>query len=62
MGSSIQVWYDYDLVKKYSKWGSVPLISSFQKNKLTKDGLNIQCKVCRKEYYSEGLVKQKTFI
>ena len=61
MSNCIKDLYDYDLVKKCSKCGIVKLKSNFHKNKKSSDGLNPNCKVCRKNYYNENLVKIKKY-
>ena len=49
-----------DEVKKIcSKDETIQVIENFNKNKSRKDGLNSICKLCRKKYYNEGLVKIK---
>ena len=46
MSSCIEELFEYDLVKKCSKCGTIYLKSNFHKNKITKDGLFSQCKSC----------------
>ena len=55
MSNCIKNLYDYDLVKKCSKCGIVKLKSDFHKNRKSGDGLNLNCKVCRKNYYNANL-------
>ena len=57
MSNCIKNLYDYDLIKKCCKCGIISLKSNFHKNKKMKDGLNPNCKVCRKKYYNENFSK-----
>ena len=61
MSSCIKDLFDYDLVKKCSKCGIVKLKSNFRKNRKSSDGLNLNCKVCRKNYYNANLAKIKKY-
>ena len=46
MSNCIKELYDYELIKKCSKFGFVSLKSNFHKNKKSSDGLVSQCKCC----------------
>ena len=46
MSNCIKDLYDYDLIKKCSKCGTISLKSNFHKNKNMRDGFVSQCKSC----------------
>ena len=46
-------------IKRCSKYDFIQVIENFNKDKNRKDGLNSICKLCRKKYYNENLVKIK---
>ena len=48
-----------DLMKRCSICGRMSLKTNFHKKLSSKDGLNPNCKVCRKKYHNENLVKIK---
>ena len=48
-------------LKKCSKCGIVKSIDEFDKNKRAKDGLQTNCKECRKQYYEENKDKIKQY-
>ena len=54
ISNSIKELYDYDLIKKCTKCGNISLKSSFHKMLSSKDGLNPQCKNCRRQFYNEN--------
>ena len=47
--------------KSCSKCEIVQVIDNFNKDKTRKDGLNSICRLCRKKYYNENLVKIKKY-
>ena len=51
MSNCIKDLYDYDLVKKCSKCGIIPLKSNFRKKSRSVDGLNSICKGCMNDYH-----------
>ena len=51
MSNCIKDLYDYDLVKKCSKCGTVKLKSNFYKDCIKKDGYKSECIFCSREYY-----------
>ena len=65
MSSCITDLFDYDLVKKCLKCGTIPLKSNFHENKTKIDGFRPRCKIRRKKYYVDNkdrlLNKQKIF-
>ena len=61
MSNCIRELYDYELVKKCSKCGTVSLKSNFLKNKQTKSGLRSECIACRRKYYNENQEKSKKY-
>ena len=61
MNSCFKVLYDYEIVKKRNFCKIVFLKSNFHENKNTTDGFEKQSKSCRKQYYTEKLVKIKKF-
>ena len=61
MSGSFKDIFDYDFVKKCLKCGNISLKNNFYKNKNMSDGLCNQFKVCRKQYYTENLVKVKKY-
>ena len=48
-------------IKRCSKCEIIQVIENFNKNKNRKDGLNSICRLCRKKYYNENLVKIKKY-
>ena len=48
-------------IKRCSKCGILSLKKNFHKNAKTSDGFYPQCKLCRKNYYNENLVKIKKY-
>ena len=48
-------------IKRCSKCEIIQVIEKFNKDKNRKDGLNSICRLCRKEYYNENLVKIKKY-
>ena len=53
---------DEEPLKKCSNCGELKPFSEFSKDKCSKDGLQSNCKKCRKEYYEnnkEKILKQK---
>ena len=48
-------------VKRCSKCEIIQVIEIFSKDKNRKDGLNSICRLCRKKYYNENLVKIKKY-
>ena len=65
MSNCIKDLYDYDLVKKCSKFGIISLKSNFHKNKNMKDGLQPSCVPCvkqiQKQYYNENPDKRRKY-
>ena len=61
MSDCIKGLYDYELVKKRCSCGIISLKSTFQKNKLTKDGVRSECITCRRDYYDENKEKTKKY-
>ena len=51
---------DEDL-KRCSKCKIIQVIDKFNKDINRKDGLNSICRLCRKKYYNENLVKTKKY-
>ena len=51
MSGCLEDLYDYDLVKKCSKCGIIPLKSNFYKDSIRKDGYKSECTFCSKQYY-----------
>ena len=66
MSSCIRDLYDYELVKKCSKCGILPLKSNFHKNENMNDGFQPYCisyvKQEQKQYYDENPDKKKEII
>ena len=50
-----------DDIKRCSKCEIIQVIDNFNKDKNRKDGLNSICRLCRKKYYNENLVKIKKY-
>ena len=50
-----------EILKKCYRCEIIQVIESFDKDKNKKDGLNSICKLCRKKYYYENLVKIKKY-
>ena len=48
-------------IKRCSKCEFIQVIDNFNKDKNRKDGLNSICRLCRKKYYNENLVKIKKY-
>ena len=48
-------------IKRCSKSEIIQVIDNFNKDKNRKDGLNSICRLCRKKYYNEKLVKSKKY-
>ena len=61
MASCFKDLYDYEIIWKSKKCGTVMLKNTFHGNKNRSDGLYKQCKICRKKYYNESLVKIKKY-
>ena len=59
MSTCFKDFYDYELVEKCSKWLIIRLKSNFHKNKYNIAGSYNQCKLYRKRYFNEILVKIK---
>ena len=54
MSNCVNDLFDYDLVKKCCRCGIISLKSNFYKNKTKRDGLQLPCISCRKEYYLDN--------
>ena len=50
-----------EVLNRCFKCGNEKLRINFHKNKTRNDGLNPNCKVCRKKYFNENLAKIKKF-
>ena len=48
-------------IKRCSKCEIIQVIDNFNKDENRKDGLNSICRLCRKKYYNENLVKIKKY-
>ena len=48
-------------IKRCSKCEIIQVIDNFNKDKNRKDGLNSICRLCRKKFYNENLVKIKKY-
>ena len=59
MSSCFKEVYDYEVVQKCSKCKMIGSKTNFRKNSRTIDGLHLQCKHCRKQYYDENPQKHK---
>ena len=59
MSNRFKDLYDYDLVKECYKSGIILLESKIHRYETDEDWSNSNCKVCRKQYYNENLVKIK---
>ena len=52
---------DIDLMKRCSRCEIIQVIENFNKDINRNDGLNSICRLCRKKYYNENLVKIKKY-
>ena len=56
MSNCIKDLYDYSSIEECSKCGLITLKSNFHERILSRDGLCIRCKVCKKEYFMENFL------
>ena len=51
-----------EFLKKCFRCEIIQVIENFNKDKNRKDGLNSICKLCRKKYYNDSLIKIKNIM